>query len=102
MGVSIRKPRPIEFEDWNELWKGYLSFYRFDYSADHAHKLWERIHDDSDPISCYVADSKSGLVGLVHYLPHADTWDPRPTCYLQDLFVSSESRGSGTGTLLNG
>ena len=100
VGVSIREPRAGEFMAWNELWKGYLSFYRSDYSVEHAEHLWRRINDESDPISCYVAHTDGALIGLVHYLPHADTWDDRPTCYLQDLFVSSAERGMGTGTRL--
>ena len=43
---------------------------------------------------------KGRLVGIVHYLPHADTWDERPICYLSDLYVDPSIRGEGIGTLL--
>ena len=32
------------------------------------------------------------LVGIAHYLFHAQTWSP-DCCYLQDLFTAEEARG---------
>ena len=50
---------------------------------------------------CFVAvDDKNQLIGLVHYLYHANTWTVRPKCYLQDLFVSPNARIGGAGRAL--
>ena len=40
------------------------------------------------------------LVGIVHYLFHPVTWSIAPRCYLEDLFVSPDARGSGAGRAL--
>ena len=40
------------------------------------------------------------LVGIVHYLFHPVTWAIADRCYLEDLFVSPEARGSGAGRAL--
>lgn len=40
------------------------------------------------------------MVGLCNYLFHASTWSTRPVCYLQDLYVDAEARGSGAARQL--
>ena len=39
-------------------------------------------------------------VGLVHYLFHRHNWKIDDVCYLQDLYVSADVRGSGLGRRL--
>ena len=39
------------------------------------------------------------LVGIVHFLVHANTSAP-DVCYLQDLFTASDARGRGVGRAL--
>jgi GNAT superfamily N-acetyltransferase len=59
-----------------------------------------RLFDADEPVECLVAEAEGRLVGMVQYLPHADTWDDRPICYLSDLFVHPSIRGEGIGALL--
>jgi GNAT superfamily N-acetyltransferase len=40
------------------------------------------------------------VIGLVHWLTHPATWSAGPYCYLEDLFVRPDARGSGTGGAL--
>jgi GNAT superfamily N-acetyltransferase len=47
-----------------------------------------------------VAEADGELIGLVHYLFHRTTVSLAPTCYLQDLFTTEASRGSGVGSAL--
>lgn len=42
----------------------------------------------------------SGIVGFSLSVIHSDTWPMAPTCYLGDLYVSSNHGGGGIGTEL--
>ena len=39
-------------------------------------------------------------VGFAHLILHLCTWDIRPSCYLEDLFVVAPKRGCGIGRAL--
>ena len=39
-------------------------------------------------------------VGLVHWIFHRSCWTAGDYCYLQDLYVAEDSRGSGIGRAL--
>lgn len=93
----IREPSDDDFSVWRSLWEGYLEFYETSLPAMHANHLWARIRDSSDPIECRLAENDGEVIGLVHFLPHSDTWRKSQVCYLQDLFVDAGHRGSGVG-----
>lgn len=100
MDVVVRPPEGSEFQQWRDLWEGYLTFYETELSAGHAGDLWRRIHDPESYIRCLVAADGDRLVGLVHFFPHEDTWSDKPICYLEDLYVDASHRGQGIGALL--
>lgn len=57
--------------------------------------------DGSDGLFGLVSQKDTGgLVGLAHAVFHPSTWTTETYCYLEDLFVSYEGRGSGTGLAL--
>ena len=41
--------------------------------------------------------TRARAIGLVHWLTHPSTWSAGPYCYLEDLFVHPDARGSGVG-----
>lgn len=95
--------RPPQTEDqaaWRKLWNQYLVFYETEFDGAVADTLWARLLEPAHPIQGLVAEAGGELVGIVHYFPHSDTWDPRPRCFLQDLFVESSVRGGGVGRSL--
>ena len=98
--VVIRGAVEPDFSEWRVLWDEYLAFYETSRSESDTLSLWQRLLDAEDPIECLVADMDGHVVGITHYLPHADTWDERPICYLSDLYVHSSTRGEGIATLL--
>jgi ribosomal protein S18 acetylase RimI-like enzyme len=101
MPVTIR---PLEAKDkdaWLPLWQGYLEFYETSVSDAVTEATWRRIIEPSGPIHGFCAVDEGGkLVGIVHYLFHPVTWAMADRCYLEDLFVSPDARGSGAGQAL--
>lgn len=101
MDVRIRELEVDDFEGWKPLWEGYLTFYEHPVQPSQVNELWERLLMDDPELFCFVAvDDNDQLIGLVHYLYHANTWTVRPKCYLQDLFVNPKARIGGAGRAL--
>jgi ribosomal protein S18 acetylase RimI-like enzyme len=101
MAVSIRTLKPQDKEAWLPLWRGYLEFYETAVSDEVTEATWSRIIDPTGPIRGFCAvDSNGKLIGIVHYLFHPVTWAVADRCYLEDLFVSPDARGSGAGQAL--
>ena len=100
---SLRAPRENDFDQWHGLWQGYLEFYQSSLAPAITDSLWQRLLDDRNPIEGRVAEASDGrLLGLVHFFPHPHTWNPQPSCYLNDLFVDPATRGGGIGEALIG
>ena len=100
MPVAIR---PLEAQDrnaWEMLWQGYLEFYETSVAPEVTEATWRRIVDPAGPIHGLGAFDQVHLVGVVHYLFHPVTWSISPRCYLEDLFVSPDSRRAGAGRAL--
>jgi len=101
MPVSIRPLEPQDKDAWLPLWRGYLDFYETAVSDEVTEATWRRIVDPAGPIHGFCAvDADGKLIGIVHYLFHPVTWAMSDRCYLEDLFVSPDARGSGAGRAL--
>ena len=99
-GVQIRDVTAEDREQWHPLWQAYIEFYESSMPAETTEYLWQSFLDPERAIHCRVAELDSTLIGLVHFFPHPHTWYRSPVCYLNDLFVSPEVRGSGAGEAL--
>ena len=98
---QIRSVRASDREFWEPLWQGYLQFYESRLADEVTDLLWRRLLDPAHEIQGRVAESSDiGLVGLVHFFPHAHTWYASQVCYLNDLYVLPDIRGSGIGSKL--
>jgi GNAT superfamily N-acetyltransferase len=103
--IQIRPLQPTDRAAWQPLWDGYNAFYgragETALPAPITEMTWARFFDAYEPLHALVAADESGrLLGLVHYLFHRSTTRIEPTCYLQDLFTTPESRGRGVGRAL--
>lgn len=98
MSWRVRPVQAHDYAQWRPLWDGYLRFYESQLSDDQTALCWERLLDGAFNLHGLVAQSNSGqLVGLAHYLFHPSSWSRAGYCYLEDLFVSPQERGSGVG-----
>lgn len=96
----VRPAAPGDEPAWRRLWAAYLAFYRAEAPEATVAGTWARILDPEGPIHALVAERDGAVVGICNYLLHPSTWDPRPACYLQDLFVDPAARGGGAARAL--
>lgn len=98
--TTIRPIHNTDRDAWIPLWHGYNAFYRNELTEETTRTTFRRLCDGSDGLFGLVAEADGGLVGLAHAVFHPSTWTTGTYCYLEDLFVSRDGRGSGAGQLL--
>ena len=99
--------RPItntDYAEWLPLWVSYNAFYgrQGDTALDSniTETTWVRFLTDHEPVHAFVAEQDDQLVGLVHFIFHRSTSRLNDVCYLQDLYVKKDLRGTGIGRQL--
>jgi ribosomal protein S18 acetylase RimI-like enzyme len=95
--LIIRDPRPVDETAWRRLWAGYVAFYEADVSEDVTTATWRRLFEAGSGLLGRVAELDGQVVGFTNSVIHPGTWDLRPRCYLEDLFVDPNARGRGIG-----
>ncbi len=98
--VHIRPLAPQDSAAWRRLWAGYLRFYRAEVPQAATDATFERLLDPDSDMACLVAEQDGQVIGICNYLFHATTWSTQPFCYLNDLFVDPDARGSGAARAL--
>ena len=98
MAIEISRPAEADRVEWERLYRGYMDFYEQSFGDDFFDAAWERFLAD-DAVHALVAREGDGLVGMVHFLRHPNTWGA-DVCYLQDLFTEPQARGRGVGRSL--
>lgn len=98
--MSSAEIRPVvaaDFDVWLPLWKGYQDFYRVDIADAVTRNTWARFLDPAEPVHAALAYDSGKAVGMVHWIFHRSTWTAGDYCYLQDLYVEPDTRGTGAG-----
>lgn len=98
--TTIRAPRAADHDRWRKLWGRYNAFYRAKVPDAVTDALWTKLLAEEADVRCFVAESGGEVIGFTHYLFHASTWNLNPNCYLEDLYVDPDARGSGAARLL--
>ncbi|SAI61176.1 histone acetyltransferase [Bordetella trematum] len=99
--ITIRPATAADFDAWLPLWQGYQDFYQVDIADDVTRQTWQRLLDPAEPMHLALAiDAKGRAIGMVHWIYHRSTWTQGPYVYLQDLYVTSDARGTGAGRAL--
>ena len=92
--------RPVSQQDhaaWLPLWHAYLAFYKTELPDAVSASTWQRFLDPSEPTNAALAWLDDKAVGMVHFIYHRSNWSIENSCYLQDLLVTPETRGTGIG-----
>ncbi|MBU6451695.1 MAG: GNAT family N-acetyltransferase [Cyanobacteria bacterium REEB67] len=98
----ISSLKAADQNEWRALWSAYLDFYETTLPEETFASTWQRVLDQSGSLRCLVIRTSDvgPILGLTHFLLHETAWNPKPACYLQDLFVAPQARGRGLARLL--
>ena len=98
---EIRRLRKEDFSNWKTLWCQYLKFYKSSVDNVVYETTFKRLISNQHTYqNAFVAAQENSLIGLAHYIYHPHNWKIEDVCYIQDLFVSPNIRGSGVGRAL--
>ncbi len=95
--------RPLTASDraeWDRLWTGYLEFYKTSLPKSQYDLTFNRFLDPAEPMFAYLAVHEGKPKGMVHIILQRSTGSVGPSCYLQDLFVDPDARGTRMGRAL--
>lgn len=99
--ATIRPLEPGDEAQWRVLWRDYLAFYKTSLPDTIFETYFARLlSDDPQDFNALVAEKNGQLLGMTHYLFHRHGWKSENVCYLQDLYATPESRGTGIGRAL--
>lgn len=100
MVLTIRPLTQDDRQRWLQLWRGYLTFYKTEFSAEKTEITWNRLLDPEFNLYGLVAEVDGQLNGMTTYNFQNSTWSEIGQCLLEDLFVDENFRGQGTGRAL--
>jgi GNAT superfamily N-acetyltransferase len=99
--AMIRQLEQEDREGWQQLWRGYLHFYRGDVADEVTEVTFDRLCTGRDGLVGLVALADGRRpVGFAHIVFHPSTWSKDSYCYLEDLYVDPTYRGTGTARQL--
>ena len=98
--MQIRGITAADYAGWRSLWDGYLAFYGVEIPEPVTDSTFQRLVSDGAGLQGLIVLEQDEPVGFAHLILHLCTWDLRPSCYLEDLFVASTHRGQGIGRAL--
>ena len=98
--IQIRPVTAGDHAAWLPLWQAYLRFYNTELPDAVTQSTWQRFLDPSEPTHAALAWADGKAVGMVHFIYHRSNWSVSNACYLQDLLVAPDQRGTGVGRRL--
>ena len=102
MNLEISDAASKDEAAWRDLWGQYLAFYNVTLAPEVTTRTWARLLDDKSRLHGRFAFVNARMVGFALHHHHVSTWTDGDDCYLEDLYVSGDARGTGIGRALLG
>jgi len=89
--------RETDHAAWARLHRGYLDFYESTRPLEVSAVVWEWLTDPGHELQALVARPSVDAepVGIAHFRPFVRPLQGSTACFLDDLFVAPEHRGTG-------
>lgn len=99
--IEIREIRRADEAQWRRMWTAYLAFYETERPEEVYRTSFDRLTDpDVADYQGLIAREGDRAIGLAHFIYHRHGWQIDQVCYLQDLYVDPDLRGTGAGRKL--
>jgi len=99
--LHIRSLQAEDEREWRRLWTLYLDYYESTVPEDVYTTTFSRLlSGEANEFAGLIALLDGKPIGLTHYLFHRHCWKVENVCYLQDLVVDKDQRGTGVGRAL--
>jgi GNAT superfamily N-acetyltransferase len=99
--ILVEPPTQEDKAAWAALFLGYRRFYEMPDDPDIIERVWSWINDPDHQTECLLARDASGEpIGLAHFRSLARPLSGTEAGFLDDLFVTEASRGSGAADAL--
>jgi ribosomal protein S18 acetylase RimI-like enzyme len=101
MAVIVRPLAEQDHEIWRVLFDDYAAFYKTQVPEGGHDTVWRWIFDPEVEFRCDVVVDKAGnVIGFTQYQLMFRSLGGGKVCYLSDLYVRPDCRGSGAGRAL--
>lgn len=100
MTITLRRLAAQDRAAWDLLWAAYCAFYRAEVDATITAHTFRQLCEGGSMIGFIALDEQGTAVGFTNTLFHESTWSLRSYCYLEDLYVVPEQRGTGVARAL--
>jgi ribosomal protein S18 acetylase RimI-like enzyme len=97
MSIEVSKAKMKDKEGWEHLYQQYAEFYKMPMERHTLDTVWGWILNDEEEFYCIVArDWNQKPIGFMHFRAMLSPLRGAKIGFLDDLFVASDNRGSGT------
>lgn len=101
MTTTIRPLTDNDRASWERMFQAYAEFYKTSIPDGGFDRVWAWIFDPANDFWCDVALRDNGhLIGFTQYQLMHRSLSGGMVCYLSDLYIDPDARGSGAGRAL--
>ena len=98
--TTIRRLEARDRAAWDVLFRDYRDFYRAKVADTVIDGTFERLLEGKALLGLVAVDEADRPIGLMHLVFHPSTWAGQDYCYIEDLFVARDARGTGASRTL--